>query len=89
MSVMLDDDTTTVVLHVLDFDVPCGNGGDHKAEVALRCRRCGTCSLLCRPHLAVVRRECESLDRATRVIGCRVCRAGSRDLDTAFEMVPL
>lgn len=86
---VLDEQTDRVVLEGLDFEVPCDTGRDHKAEVVLRCRRCGTSSMHCRLHLAAIRRDCESLNRSTRVIGCRVCRAAAQDLDVVFEVVPL
>ncbi|MEU4016211.1 hypothetical protein AB0E56_13210 [Microbacterium sp. NPDC028030] len=88
MSVLLDEET--VVLDSLDFEVPC-NRGEHAAEVMVRCRSCGSGSMLCRDHLAKVRQRVEEFlaARAFALCKCADCGDFGFTFDELVEVVPL
>ena len=83
-------DEETVVLEGLDFEVPC-NRGEHPAEVSIRCRTCGSGSMLCRPHLARCREAVEEFlaVRPFAICRCADCGAFGFTFDELVEVVPL
>lgn len=85
MSVVLDEQTDTVVLEGLDFDLQCAAPTDHVADVMLITRCCRKETLLCAHHLAIVRFECDSRDASK----CKRCGHLSFSFDEAAEVVPL
>lgn len=88
MSVLMDEETTTVVLDALDFEVPCAARCEHAAEFVLMFRCCRANALLCGDH---IRRHRESVERALLVgpVVCGYCEASHRSWDDVVEVVPL
>lgn len=76
---------------LLDELVPCEYPGtdEHRAHVAIRCRRCSAVQLLCRPHLEQLRTMSSNMPRRSKVLVCAGCSAYGEDFDTVAEVVPL
>lgn len=90
MSVVLDEQTDLLVLEGLDFEVPCARG-EHPAEVMVRCRSCGTGSMLCRDHLAKTRKHVEDFiaSHLLAVCVCAECKAIGASFDDLVEVISL
>lgn len=89
MSVLLDEDTTTVLLKGLDFDVPC-EAGEHAADVWVKCRFCQeNAGALCHDHLRLKRAEAAVKLRISGLIGCAMCDTVAFEFDALFQAVPL
>lgn len=88
MSVVLDEETTTVVLEGLDFDVPCARQQveGHAASHSLTCRRCGEVVFVCSMHM----REVDDFILHGWVLTCRGCGSETRVAIAAlYVVVPL
>lgn len=85
------DDVERVVLAGLDFVARCHlpDVGEHRAEVVLTCRRCGSARLLCHAHLEWMRDYFAAQPRRIRVVKCTVCQYSAADWDQIAEVVPL
>lgn len=90
MSVVLDEQTDTVVLEALDFEVPCVEPGP-AAELSISCRFCPDQAFWCRAHWAMkVRRIEEFLARdVLATVVCSSCRAKGHAVGDLVEVVPL
>lgn len=88
MTVVLDEQTDTVVLEGLDFEVPYMKG-EHVAAFFVKCRGCEiNAGNLCGDHLAEVRRR---LERASLVgvVVCGDCHRVSDSFDGTYQVTPL
>lgn len=85
MSVLLDEETTTVVLAHLDFEPECAAPTEHVASVMLITRCCRKETLLCSRHLEIVRLECDTREASK----CKRCGYLSFSFAEAAEVVPL
>jgi len=90
MSTVLDEDTTTVVLEGLDFEVPC-LAGEHAAHVSIACRHCGDQAFYCRDHWESKRHRVEEFLSLSffSVVVCSVCKTQAHTVDDLVRVVPL
>lgn len=90
MSVVLDEETTTVVLGALDFEVPCARG-EHAAELFVQCRACRTGSAICRKHWreAVQRIEVFIAVTPDPQLVCTACGTKADEIEELVEVIPL
>lgn len=93
MSVLLDEETTTVVLQGLDFTERCDTARhgmpEHPAEAMTRFRCCSAGALLCMRHVKQQREGVDSrLAMGGRII-CGYCSAEFTSYDACVEVVPL
>lgn len=92
MSALLDEETTTVVLDELDFEVTCPFPGCGKAATHMvTCRACGHGGGICAEHLAFERRAflIASIVNPHDGRKCAGCRMSGSTFDDVFEVVPL
>lgn len=90
MSVVLDEETTTVVLGALDFEVPCARG-EHAAELFVQCRTCGTGSAICRKHWREAVHRIEAfiaLQRDPQLV-CTGCGSRAETVEELVEVITL
>lgn len=91
MSAVLDEETTTVVLEGLDFDVPCIVADDHAADLLIECRFCPSAAYHCGSHWREKRQRADLLF-TLGVIGsvyCDECRTHAASVDELVKVVPL
>lgn len=90
MSALVDEETTTVVLEGLEFEVPCKAGGDHAATVWVHCKACRkNAAPLCDEHCRAKREEAAWKLRHYVVIQCGTCMVIGPSFDSLFAVVPL
>lgn len=90
MSVLLDEDTTTVVLEGLDFEIPCVEG-EHAAELSVSCRFCEDQAFSCRAHWDRKRAVVDAFLSTSvfAVVVCIRCRTQAYSIDDLVLVVPL
>ena len=92
MSVLLDEETDTVILEGLDFEIPCYvTEPPHAAEVVAICRFCGFEAFLCKEHWKRdVDRITEYLARRPfMVLACQNCERHAPTYDELIRVVDL
>ena len=90
MSTLLDEETTTVVLEALDFEVSCvqPKPEPHPAQFSMTCRACGAVEFGCLDHIRYTDHRLASEPLLSLV--CRNCQASTENCVTElFVVVPL
>ena len=90
MSALLDEETTTVDLTALDFEIPC-IAGEHAAECLVSCRFCGEEGFHCWAHWQGKRRQVDELLAlgVIRQVRCMTCLCTAASVDELCRVVSL
>lgn len=90
MSVVLNEQTDTVVLEVLDFEIECIFKG-HAAEVLVSCRFCESEAYHCSRHWSSKRRSIDEQMASYPLctVTCKDCGTVAWSIDDLVRVVPL
>lgn len=93
MSVLLDEETDTVILEGLDFEIPCIviRPAEHAAEVSIECRFCPYQSYRCRDHWERQRAKLQAfLEHVPgAVVYCATCQTAAKAIEDLVTVVTL